>query len=348
MNTNPQISENINKELYQINSQLSNSPRFKELYQYLKISPKESGDKRLSRTRKLFIPFVVLGDPNFEISKQIIDVLIQFADIIEFGIPFSDPVADGPTIQKADIRAAKSGINRDNALNLIKYARSKTQKPIALLTYANILGVGKNLETNIRRFAEAGVDAIIVADVPMEESQPYIQIMKKNNMDFVFLVAPTTEENRLVKILELARGYIYYVSILGTTGARDKIAEYVRENIKMIKMKLNDLNNRLNNPDNPNNQYSNQIPLCVGFGISNPEQAKEIISYGADGVIIGSAIVKRIEKYFDKPAYISSSNKPDDASINDRTNKMLEEIKNFCQGIRSAIDNMGNYNIGNN
>ena len=257
--------------------------------------------KELFKKKKAFIPFTVLGDPDYETSIKIIKSMIDSgADMLELGFPFSDPVADGPTIQLADIRALQNGANTDSAFRLIKKIREYSNIPIGLLIYSNLI-YNRGIYKFYSDAHESGVDAVLVADIPYEEAKEYVEAAEKNNIAPVFLVAQTTTEERFSQILKYAKGYIYLVSVLGVTGARGKIEKETFELIKRIKSQTD-------------------LPVAVGFGISNKEQAKEVIFAGADGVIVGSAIVKIIEK-----------------NLND-VDKMIKEIKEFVEGIGRNIN----------
>jgi tryptophan synthase alpha chain len=251
---------------------------------------------------KVFVPFLVVGDPTPEDFIAIVKKILPYTDILELGIPFSDPVADGPTIQEANKRAFQAGLNRDRALVLIERIRNITDKPIVVLTYANILGVGNALENNLRRFKKAGIDGLIIADVPLEEAEPYQKMLQHYDLDLISLVTPLTDDQRLEKIINLCSGYLYYVSVLGITGARESIQKESLQKLKLMKEKI-----------------KGRIPLLVGFGISNEQQAKEYIDYGADGVIVGSAIIKIVEEHHKTPDI------------------MLDMIEGFCKKIKMAI-----------
>ena len=233
---------------------------------------------------KTFMPFLVAGDPNIEQFKRLILAIEPYVDILEIGIPFSDPIADGPTIQEANVRAFNTGINTKLALDAIKEIRTKTEKPIVILTYYNILIQGADtieasLDNTFKNLKESGVDGIVIGDLPIEEAGLALKACQKYNINLIFLIAPSTTEERLNKILEEAKGFIYLISVMGVTGARDSVAQITKDTIKRIKLKTNDL-----------------LPVLVGFGISQPEHAKTIVKAGADGVIIGSAIVNIIKK----------------------------------------------------
>lgn len=234
---------------------------------------------------KIFMPFLVAGDPNIEQFKRLILAIEPYVDILEIGIPFSDPIADGPTIQEANVRAFNAGINTKLALDAIKEIRSQTEKPIVILTYYNILIQGADtieisLDKTFENLKESGVDGIVIGDLPIEEAGLALKACQKYNINLIFLIAPSTTEERLNKILKEAKGFIYLISVMGVTGARDSVAQITKDTIKRIKLKTNGL-----------------LPVLVGFGISQPEHAKTIVKAGADGVIIGSAIVNIIKKY---------------------------------------------------
>ena len=247
--------------------------------------------------KKAFIPFVVAGDPEYNTSKQIIKTLVdRGADMLEIGFAFSDPIADGPTIQFANNRALASGMNSRKTFELIKEIRDYTDIPISILIYSNLI-YQQGIETFYRHAKEAGIDGVLVVDLPYEEAFEYIEAAHKYNINPVFLVAQTTTKERLKEILKSAKGYIYAVSVLGVTGARDNVGEETIKLIKRIKSKT-------------------ILPVAVGFGISNQEQAKQIIYSGADGVIVGSAIIKLIES--------NLKNK----------NKMINEISRFVNKLQ--------------
>ncbi|WP_423792115.1 tryptophan synthase subunit alpha [Methanocaldococcus indicus] len=255
------------------------------------------------KEEKAFIPFLVAGDPNFEDSKEAFEMLCKYGDIIEIGIPFSDPVADGLTIQKADYRALKSGMTPLKAFELAKYLNEKyPNKPLVFLVYYNIIfKMGE--ENFVKKAKESGISGLIVPDLPVEESESLYNICKKYGIDLIFLVAPTTTEERLNKILKKASGFIYAVSVTGITGERDKVKEETKNYIKKVKEKTS-------------------LPICVGFGISKKEHVEEICKI-ADGAIVGSAIVKIVEKYTNN---YKIENKE----------KFLEELENFLKSLKDG------------
>jgi tryptophan synthase alpha chain len=225
-----------------------------------------------------FIPFVTLGDPDEKESEKIIEMLVESgADALELGFAFSDPIADGKTIQAADERAINSGITPDKAFSIIKKVRKKNDSiPVGLLVYCNTVynyGIGAFYE----KAKEAGVDGILIADLSLEESKPYLSVAKKSGIEQIFIIAPTTPSERIEKIVSKAAGFIYLVSVTGITGARKTVSKSALGLIKRVRKKTG-------------------LPVCVGFGISRPEHAKKMLGAGADGVIVGSAIVSKIEK----------------------------------------------------
>ena len=252
---------------------------------------------------KAFIPFFVVGDPNPEIFIRMIREIEPFADIIELGIPFTDPVADGPVIQEANKRAFGSGMNLSKAFDLIQEIRTFTDKPIVILTYANVIGVGERMQKTISRFSDVGVDGIIIADIPLEEADPVLSVLEKHNIYKIFIAAPTTTQERLKMILDRAKGFLYVVAVKGVTGSREQVQTETKETIQNIARIV---------------ESYKPIPICVGFGISKPEHIKNIISYGADGAIVGSAIIKKIESNVANPQW------------------MLEKVKIFIQNMKFA------------
>lgn len=225
---------------------------------------------------KAFIPFITAGDPSLEITEQLVLQMAEAgADLIELGIPFSDPIAEGPVIQEADIRALSGGVTTDKLFAMVGRIRQFCDIPIALMTYINpIFTYGT--DRFMKNCRDVGVDAVIVPDVPFEEKaelQPYCQ---KYNVTLISMIAPTSH-NRIRMIAREAEGFIYCVSSMGVTGVRKKIGNAAEEMIKLVK-EIKD------------------IPCAVGFGISTPEQAKKV-SEVSDGIIVGSAIVRIVAQY---------------------------------------------------
>lgn len=227
------------------------------------------------KKKKAFLAFITCGDPDLSTTEKL---ALEFeklgVDILELGVPFSDPLADGPVIQAASQRALKNKINLKDVFNLVKRLRRRIDMPIVLLTYYNII-----FHFGIKRFAQqataAGVDGVIVPDLPVEESTQLNKAAKDNELDVILLLAPTSDKDRIKSILAKSSGFIYYVSLTGTTGVRKSLSSEVVKKVRQIKM-------------------STKKPVCVGFGVSTPEQAKVVAAY-SDGVIVGSAIVRIIE-----------------------------------------------------
>ena len=232
------------------------------------------------QSKKAFIPFIIAGDPSLAITKKLIFELDkQGADIIELGVPFSDPIADGPTIQKASERALKSKTTLTMVFNLVRSVRLQMQTPIVFLIYYNLV-FHYGLEKFVNSAVHSGVDGVVVPDLPLEESKELCKIAKKNKFSIIRLLAPTSSNDRIKKVSSASSGFIYYVSLTGTTGARKKLPKELGASLKNIK-------------------NITKVPICVGFGISTKEQVREV-QKTADGVIVGSAIVKIIEKNIGK------------------------------------------------
>ncbi len=250
--------------------------------------------------RAALIPFFVVGDPDFETSLAIVKAAIDAgADILELGIPFSDPIADGPTIQKADVRARNSGMNVAKALEFIANIKDYKDIPIGLLMYYNLV-YQYGTEKFFADFHQAGVNSVLVADLSIDDADEIITPAASAGVDTVFMVTPNTETERMRLIASKTTGFIYTVSLLGVTGSREKLSDMVEGLIGKLKKLTN-------------------VPVCVGFGISKAEHAATIASAGADGVIIGSKIVGLIEK-----------------NLGNRE-KCLAEISAFLREVKKAI-----------
>lgn len=234
--------------------------------------------------KKAFIPFVTCGDPDLSITEKIVyEMADNGADLIELGIPFSDPVAEGVTIQKAGRRALDNGTTTDKIFEMVMHIRKYTNIPLVFMTYANIV-FSYGSEKFMSAASDLNVDGLILPDVPYEESDEFSGICSKYNMDLISLIAPTSKE-RIAKIAKQAKGFVYCVSSLGVTGVRQNITTDLKSIIAEIRANTN-------------------IPTAIGFGISTPEQAKNMAEI-ADGVIVGSAIVKLCEEYKENaPQYI--------------------------------------------
>lgn len=228
--------------------------------------------------KKAFIPYIMAGDPSLERTAELLDILERSgADIIELGVPFSDPVADGPVIQEAAERARAAGVTLRKVIALVKEVRKKTDIPLILMTYYNpVFKYGEDVF--MRDAAEAGVDGIIVPDMPAEEGGILEPLSKKYNLNVILLAAPTSGEERLKKIAGASSGFIYFVSITGITGARLEIAATVKNSIRLLRRFT-----------------ANSTPVAVGFGVSTPAEAAQVAAL-ADGVIVGSAIVKKAKE----------------------------------------------------
>jgi len=230
--------------------------------------------------KKAFIAYITAGDPSLRVTEKLIGLFEEKGvDLIEIGIPFSDPLADGPTIQRASQRALSKGVTVKSILRTVRAARKSTELPIVFMTYYNIV-YHYGLKNFVRDAARSGADGIIVPDLPSEEAGELAAFAKKKNFAVIFLAAPTSTKSRLKAIAARSRGFIYYVSLTGTTGERRKLSEDLTANVKTLKR-------------------ITKKPVCVGFGVSTPAQAGKVARL-ADGVIVGSAIIKVIEKNMGK------------------------------------------------
>jgi tryptophan synthase alpha chain len=238
------------------------------------------------QNRAALIPFFVIGDPDFDTSLAIVKAAIDAgADILELGIPFSDPIADGPTVQKADIRAMRSGMDLPMALEFIRRVKEHKDIPIGLLMYYNLIQ-RYGLERFFQDFHQAGVNSVLVADLSIDDADEVLPPARSAGLDTVFMVTPNTEPDRMKRIAAKTTGFIYTVSLLGVTGSRAALSNMVEDLIRQLKALTT-------------------VPICVGFGVSTPEHARSIASAGADGVIIGSRLVAMIESHLhDPPAAI--------------------------------------------
>ena len=225
---------------------------------------------------KAFIPFITCGDPSLEITEQLVYAMEQAgADLIELGIPFSDPTAEGPVIQEADLRALSAGATTDKIFDMVKDIRKNTQIPMVFMTYANVV-FSYGAERFIKRAAELGMDGLILPDIPFEEKEEFDGICQKYGLVLISMIAPTSHD-RICMIAKEAKGFLYCVSLLEVTGTRSEITTDIGAMIKIVREETD-------------------IPCAVGFGISTPEQAAKM-ALVSDGVIVGSAIVKLCGKY---------------------------------------------------
>lgn len=238
-----------------------------------------------SNNEKALITYIMAGDPDIDTTESLISAVEKAgADIIELGVPFSDPIADGPTIQRASDRALKAKTTLKKVMSLVKKVRKKVAVPIIVMTYYNII-----LQYGLKRFADdavrSGIDGAIIPDLPPEESSEFVGYAREAGLDTVFLLAPTSTEERIKKVTSVSSGFVYYVSMTGITGAR-------LTNFNEIKDKVSEI------------QSYTDLPVAVGFGISRPEEARKI-SRWADGVIVGSALVRLIEDNIGKKQLLS-------------------------------------------
>lgn len=237
-----------------------------------------------SESRAAFISYVCAGDPDMETSLEVCRTLIgEGTDILELGVPFSDPLADGLTNQLAAERALASGMTQEKVFALIREIRTFSQVPIVLYTYYNLV-FSQGLETYAKRAAEAGVDGILTLDLPPEEAGEFEEACAKEGIKTVYIIAPTSPEKRISLICERATGFIYYVSQEGVTGERDKVAANLPEKLALIRKHA-------------------RLPVVVGFGISKPEHVRSVATV-ADGVVVGSALVNCIARNPGDPGQI--------------------------------------------
>jgi len=251
--------------------------------------------------RAALIPFFVIGDPDFETSLEIVKSAIDAgADVLELGIAFSDPIADGPTIQKADIRAASAGMTVSKARQFIGKVKAYKDIPIGLLMYYNLV-YQYGVENFFADFHQAGVNSVLIADLSIDDADEVATAAGSAGLDTVFMVTPNTDGERMKLIASKTTGFIYAVSLLGVTGSREKLSGTIEALVRKLKALT-------------------CVPVCVGFGISKAEHAAAIAAAGADGVIIGSRIVRMIE---------------DNLEAKER---MLAEISGFIGEVKQAIE----------
>lgn len=233
-------------------------------------------NRKIPKDRKIFIPYFTLGDPGYEESLRIIKSAVQSgADALELGFPFSDPIADGPVIQRSTVRALHSGMDTKKCFKLIEKIREITDIPIGLLLYYNLV-YKYGVERFCRDAGKSGVSGVLAADLYPEEATEYLKSLQRNKLESVFMVAQNTREPEMRSIISSTTGYLYLVAVLGVTGARDKVSEECISTISRLRERT-------------------ELPICVGFGISSPEHARQFLRTGADGIIVGSAITRIIE-----------------------------------------------------
>lgn len=235
---------------------------------------------------KAFIPFITCGDPDLETTyKSVMAAIENGADLIELGIPFSDPTAEGPVIQGANLRALSGGVTTDEIFDLVKRLRGDTDIPMVFMTYANVV-FSYGSEKFISICSDIGIDGLIIPDLPYEEKDEFLPYCKKYGVDLISLIAPTSGD-RVAMIANEAEGFIYVVSSLGVTGTRSSIETDLSSIVDIIRK-------------------NTDIPCAIGFGISTPAQAHDMAAL-ADGAIVGSAIIKLLEQYGkDAPKYIGA------------------------------------------
>ncbi|PHR63513.1 MAG: tryptophan synthase subunit alpha [Idiomarina sp.] len=232
-----------------------------------------------SKRQGAFVPFVTLGDPTPELSLKVIEALIDGgADALELGLPFSDPVADGPTIQKANIRALAAGTRISDAFAIIQQVRSNyPELPIGLLVYANLV-VSNGTESFYQRCAEAGVDSVLIADVPVREGLKFAEAAKRHGVAPIYIAPPDASEQTLANVAKHSEGYVYLLSRAGVTGAETQMQAPASAVIEHLR-------------------HNQSAPPLLGFGIAKPEHVKSALDAGAAGAICGSAIVKILEQH---------------------------------------------------
>ena len=244
-----------------------------------------SNIKKAFENGKAFIAFVTCGDPDLETTAKVVRAAVENgADLIELGIPFSDPAAEGPVIQGANLRALRGGITTDKIFAFVKELRRDVKVTMVFMTYANVV-FSYGAEKFISTCRDIGIDGLILPDLPYEEKEEFLPTCRQYDVDLISLIAPTSE-NRISMIAREAEGFIYIVSSLGVTGTRSEIKTDLASIVKVVR-------------------ENTKVPCAIGFGISTPEQAKRMADI-SDGAIVGSAIVNLIEKYgTDAPEHVA-------------------------------------------
>jgi len=239
--------------------------------------------------RAAFVPFLTAGDPDLETTGRLLQALVVGgADLIELGVPFSDPIADGPTIQRSSRRALEGGVHLSAILRLVARHRDSLGVPIVLFTYFNPIHA-RGVENFAEQAAASGVDGVLCVDLPPEEGQHFIRTMRKHDLDTIFLLAPTSTKDRVQKVVESSSGFVYYVTRTGVTGARQELPEGLLKETKRLRRKIS-------------------LPLAVGFGISTPEQVAQVGKV-ADAVVVGSALVALVEEKRGEPDLVAAVEK---------------------------------------
>ncbi|MEK0180773.1 MAG: tryptophan synthase subunit alpha [Oscillatoriales cyanobacterium] len=246
------------------------------------------------------IPFITAGDPDLETTAKALQVLDDNgADAIELGVPYSDPLADGPVIQAAATRALQHGTRLDDVLEMVAKVSPNLRSPIILFTYYNPI-LYRGVETFLQQIKSAGVQGLVVPDLPLEEAETLIQPANKLGIELTLLVAPTSPKSRIEAIAKQSQGFIYLVSVTGVTGVRDGLEKRAKELLQELRSVT-------------------EKPIGIGFGISTPEHARQVKEWGADAAIVGSAFVKRL-----------ADGTPEQG---------LESIGQFCKSLKVAIQN---------
>ncbi len=265
------------------------------------MSIKETFSSLKKRGEGALVAYITGGDPTPKYTLRLVEALQRGgADIIEIGVPFSDPIADGPIIQAAYCRALDASTTPHTILDIVEDAKRKSDVPIVLMTYYNIV-YRRGIKEFLTKANRHKVDGLIIPDLPVEEAADYQAAANKEGLSTIFLATPLTSIRRLKVILESTSGFLYLVSVLGTTGARDHIANLTTQTIMRF-----------------HSHTVNTIPLAVGFGISQPEHVKIVIGYGAEAAIVGSAFVKKIQDNLGRPI------------------KMVDEVLALVQSLKAA------------
>jgi tryptophan synthase alpha chain len=234
---------------------------------------------------KALIPYLTAGDPDLETTAELIlEMERAGADIIELGVPFSDPIADGPVIQRAADRALRRGTTLAGCLDVIRHLRGRSEVPLVLFSYLNPL-LQFGLDRAARALAHAGADGVLITDLVVEEAQEYVAPFNRQGIDTILLVAPTSTDERMARIVSHSRGFIYVVSRTGVTGTRETVAPTLRPTVERVRQ-------------------ATDLPIAVGFGISTPEHVCDVWQY-ADAAVVGSAIVREIERQAGNPRLVA-------------------------------------------
>lgn len=244
------------------------------------------------------IPFITAGDPNLEITELALKTLdASGANLIELGVPYSDPLADGPVIQAAATRALQQGTRLDQVLEMVQGVSPQLRSPIILFTYFNPI-FKRGIKPFLKGIAQAGVKGLVVPDLPLEESKPLLDTASEQGIEVTLLVAPTSSKERIIRIAAESQGFIYLVSTTGVTGMRTEIESRVQDLLHELRQ-------------------TTDKPIGVGFGISQTEHAKQVMNWGADAVIVGSAFVKRL--------------------AHENPTQGIQEVRDFCSSLKMAL-----------